>query len=51
MGEETHLKGTHSYGHAFKISFKWALYFSTLAIEHFNCGTKLFQPIIINITL
>ena len=43
MGEETHHYETHSNKYAFKIVFKWALNFSTLAIIHFNNIRKLFQ--------
>ena len=34
-----------------KIMFKWALYFSTLLITHFNSSTKLFQAAINTTTL
>ena len=32
-------------------AFKWALNFSPLVIKLFNCGTKLFQAIIITTPL
>ena len=28
-----------------KIVFKWALHYTTVAIKHFNSGTKLFQAV------